>query len=325
VANFRRNSLSAQKPIVVVGSINTDLVAVAERIPAVGETVIGNDFQIHPGGKGANQAVAVARLGYPVEMIGRLGNDVFGAQLRQHLESAGVGTKGVATSEGSSGVAIIVVSSKGENSIVVTPGANSKVTPQDLDANIETLRRAGVVLAQLEIPLETVEYLATICARENVPLVLDPAPARDLPASIFKHVAWFTPNQIEAAFFTGAEHGQSNGHLCEQMAEKILGRGCSGVVLKMGSEGVYLATPAGLGEFVPAFHVKAVDTTAAGDGFNGGFATGLMLGKSPVESAIFAAAVAGISVTRVGAQPSMPTMAEVSAFIESESARAAYR
>ncbi len=317
--------MSAQKPIVVVGSINTDLVAVAERIPAVGETVFGNDFQIHPGGKGANQAVAVARLGYPVEMIGRLGDDVFGVQLRQHLESAGVGTKGVATSQGSSGVAVIVVSSKGENSIVVTPGANSKVTPQDLDANIQTLRRAGVVLAQLEIPLETVEYLATICARENIELILDPAPARDLPASIFKHIAWFTPNQTEAAFFIGDEHAHFNRRLSEQMAEEILRLGCNGVVLKMGSDGVYLATASGLSKFVPAFSVKAIDTTAAGDGFNGGFATGLMLGKSPVESAIFAAAVAGISVTRVGAQPSMPTMAEVSAFIESESARAAHR
>ena len=180
--------MRGQKPIVVVGSINTDLVAIANRIPAVGETVIGTDFQIHPGGKGANQAVAVARLGYPVRLIGRLGSDTFGTQLRTHLESAGVDISGIATSEGSSGVAVILVSQNGENSIVVTPGANSKLTPQDIEAHIEIIREAGVVLTQLEIPLETVECLGLICAREGVPLILDPAPARDLPSSIFKHI-----------------------------------------------------------------------------------------------------------------------------------------
>jgi len=138
--------VAVQKPIVVVGSINSDLAAATETIPAVGETVIGTDFQIHPGGKGANQAVAVARLAYPVRLIGRLGSDPFGAQLRMHLESAGVDIAGIATSEGTSGVALIVVSCQGENSIVVTPGANSKVTPHDLEANIEIIRRAGIVL-----------------------------------------------------------------------------------------------------------------------------------------------------------------------------------
>lgn len=314
-----------QKPIVVVGSINTDLVAVTERIPAVGETVIGTDFQIHPGGKGANQAVAVARLGYPVRLIGRLGSDPFGAQLRTHLESAGVDIAGIATSEGTSGVAVILVSCEGENSIVVTPGANSKVTPRDLEANIEIIRQAGIVLAQLEIPLETVEYLAFICAREGVPLMLDPAPARDLPPGIFKHFAWFTPNQTEAAFFTQSERGDVDKLAPAEMARLILSNGSRGVVLKMGAQGVYLASRGGLGESLPAFPVKAIDTTAAGDAFNGGFATGLMLGKPPVESACFAAAVAAISVTRSGAQPSMPNMAEVRAFMENNATRTTHR
>jgi ribokinase len=308
--------LSAQKPIIVVGSINTDLVAVTKRIPAAGETVIGSDFQIHPGGKGANQAVAVARLGYPVRLIGRLGNDTFGAELRTHLEKAGVEITGVSTSDGVSGVAVIVVSGHGENSIVLAPGANSKVTPEDLDANISILRSAGMVLAQLEIPLETIEYLARICARENVPLILDPAPARDLPPGIFKDIAWFTPNQTEAAFYIGNKHSESNPPAPAEMAKVFLSNGCRGVALKMGAHGTYLGSQDGIGSLVPAFSVDAIDTTAAGDAFNAGFATALMLGNSFLDSAVFGSAVAAISVTRTGAQPSMPTMVEVKDFMK---------
>jgi ribokinase len=311
--------LSAQKPIVVVGSINTDLVAVTRRIPVVGETVIGSDFQIHPGGKGANQAVAIARLGYPVRLIGRLGNDTFGAELRTSLEEAGVDISGVSTSYGASGVAVIVVSERGENSIVLAPGANSKVTPADIDANISILRSAGIVLAQLEIPLETVEYLAQVCALEGVPLILDPAPAMELPPGIFKDIAWFTPNETEAAFYLGDRLPESKPQAAAEMARAFLSKGCGGVVLKMGAHGAYLASQGGEGSFVPAFPVDAIDTTAAGDAFNAGFATGLMLGKSPLDSAVFAAAVAAISVTRAGAQPSMPSMVEVQEFIKSKS------
>ena len=177
---------TGMKPVVVVGSINIDLVANAERIPVEGETVLGKDFQIHPGGKGANQAVAVARLGYPVQMIGRLGDDAFGAQLREDLQRAGVDVTGVATTPGTSGVAVIVVAEKGENCIVITPGANDLLTPDDLDANLEILRAAGIVLTQLEIPMRTVEHLAKICAREGLPLILDPAPARELPSSLLR-------------------------------------------------------------------------------------------------------------------------------------------
>jgi ribokinase len=318
---LRRNALSAQRPIVVVGSINTDLVAVTKRNPVVGETVLGSDFQIHPGGKGANQAVAVARLGYPVRLIGRLGNDAFGADLRTHLEKAGVETSGVSTSDGASGVAVIVVSGKGDNSIVLAPGANSKVTPEDIDANISILRSAGMVLAQLEIPMETVEHLARVCARENVPLILDPAPASDLSPGIFKDIAWFTPNQTEAAFYLGSKHSESNPLSPAAMANVFLSNGCRGVVLKMGAHGTYLGLQGGIGSSVPAFSVNAIDTTAAGDAFNAGFATALMLGKSPLDSAVFAAAVAAISVTRRGAQPSMPSMAEVEKFLKNESLR----
>ncbi len=302
--------MSRQKPIVVVGSINLDLVAIAERIPAIGETIIGTDFRIHPGGKGANQAVAVARLGYPVRMIGRLGDDAFGAQLRGHLESAGVDIAGVGTSEGASGVAVIEVSAAGENSIIVAPGANAKVTPEDIARNVPILREAGMVLTQLETPLETVEYLCAVCAREGVPVILDPAPALELPASLFSHITWFTPNETEAAFYASSRTAEP-----AFIAQALQARGCRAVALKLGAQGVYLASQQVTGQALPAFAVKAVDTTAAGDAFNGAFAVGLMLEKSEVESATFAAAVAAISVTRAGAQPSMPTRAEAESFL----------
>jgi ribokinase len=305
------------KPIVVVGSINADLVATVEHIPLAGETLTGTSFQIHPGGKGANQAVAVARLGYPVNMIGRLGTDVYGEQLRSHLRTAGVGIEGVAITEGSSGIALILVSKAGENCIVVIPGANARVSSQDIQANVATIREAGMVLTQLEIPIETVSCLAELCAREGVPLVLDPAPAASLPRDLLPHVTWFTPNETEAAFYlrelaTGMQHLSPS-----QTTQALLHAGVQGVVLKLGSQGAFVAA-GGLEELVSSFPVKAIDTTAAGDAFNGAFATGLMMGKATAESARFAAAAAAISVTRVGAQPAMPTLAEVDDLLRSD-------
>jgi ribokinase len=312
--------LAGLKPVVVVGSINTDLVSVTERIPHVGETVLGSDFRIHPGGKGANQAVAVARLGYPVRMIGRVGTDSFGREARLHLENAGVDTECVGTSEGSSGIAVICVSAKGENSIIVTPGANWNVSPEDLEDDLSVIRDAGIVLAQLEIPIETIQYLAQICAREDIPFVLDPAPACELPAGIFKDIAWFTPNQTEATFFT---HGAGNGEAFDArtVAGELLQKGNRGVVLKMGEKGAIVACSDGSVTALPAFHVTAIDTTAAGDAFNGGFAVGLMKGMQPIESARFAAAVAAVSVTRSGAQLSMPMLSEVKQFIAEHAER----
>jgi ribokinase len=309
--------LSRIRPIVVVGSINIDLVTNTERIPNPGETVLGANFQIHHGGKGANQAVAASRLGYPVRMIGCIGNDTFGTQLRTHLESEGVDVTGVTATNGSSGVAVITVSQRGENSIVVTPGANSKVTPEYLEANIEIIRSAGLVLAQLEVPRETVEYLAQTCSHDGIPLILDPAPARDLPPTLFKHIEWFTPNETEAEFFMGNPNGSRDATDPTSIVEKLMSKGVKGVVLKMGARGVYLASVDGLREPLSAYPVEAIDTTAAGDTFNGAFATGLMLGKGPVESARFAAAAAAISATRAGAQSSMPITAEVEQILES--------
>jgi len=302
---------AGKKPVVVVGSINIDLVANTERIPVEGETVLGSDFQIHPGGKGANQAVAVARLGYPVAMVGRIGDDSFGLQLRRHLEDANVDVSAVATTPGTSGVAVIVVGQNGENSIVITPGANALLTPEDIDANLALIQSAGLVLTQLEIPIPTVLHLAQICSRENVPLILDPAPAKDIPPELFQDVAWFTPNETEAAFFAGESNSSTNEAEPSAMARMLMDKGAKGVLLKLGSRGAYIATRSGVAELLGSFTVKAVDTTAAGDAFNGAFATGLMMDLPPIESARFAAAAAAVSVTRAGAQPSMPAIAEV--------------
>src|SRR5271170_7036974 len=297
-----------RKPIVVVGSINMDLVARADRIPITGETVPGLEFQTHSGGKGANQAVAVARLGYPVSMIGRLGSDAFGAELRNHLQNVGIDVSAVRTTEGSSGVAVIIVSPSGDNIIVPTPGANTALSPADVDANLDMIRGAGFVLTQLEIPLETVEHLAGVCSREGIPLMLDPAPARELPAAILTRTRWFTPNETEAAFYSAND---SLPNSPREIADALLAFGPKAIALKLGARGVYLADRRGMDQQIDAFSVRAVDTTAAGDAFNGAFATALMLGKTPAESARFWAAAAAISVTRPGAQPSMPSMAEV--------------
>jgi len=309
------------KPIVVVGSINIDLVARAERVPVAGETVHSSDFQMHPGGKGANQAVAVARLGYPVRMIGHVGSDAFGEELRAQLVSSGVDASSVQTSKGPSGVAMIAVAPNGNNAIVVTPGANAFVSPRDVDDNADAISEAGVVLTQLEIPLETVEYLGTLCARLEIPLILDPAPARALPADLLHSVSWLTPNETEiACCVTGMSHS-SNRRETFEILDALLEQCRNGVVLKMGSRGSYLATKDGFRQHVNAFPVSAVDTTAAGDAFNGAFAVALMLGRSPLESAQFAAAAGAVSVTRAGAQPSMPTMEEVNLML-TRSARA---
>jgi ribokinase len=303
-----------RKPIVVVGSINADLVAKVEKIPRSGETVLGSDFQIHPGGKGANQAVAVARLGYPVFMIGKLGSDAFGPQLRNSMSGAGVDVSGVDTVEGASGVALIEVGPQGENSIVVAPGANARVSPEDIDAHLDIVRQAGLVLIQLEIPLETVAHLTAVCAREHVAVVMDPAPAQELPPEVLRTVGWFTPNEAETEFYIGGSSADVRDP--RQQRDALFARGIQAVVLKRGAQGVYLAVRDGVEAAIPAIPVKAVDTTAAGDAFNGAFAVGLMLGKDPVESARFAAAAAAVSVTRPGAQPSMASREEAEELFE---------
>jgi ribokinase len=305
-----------QKPIVVVGSINMDLVASAEYIPSVGETIKGTGFQFQPGGKGANQAVAVAKLGYPVRMVGKVGDDLFGTQLLNQLKESGVDTAGVAVSSGSSGIALVVVSHCGENSIVVIPGANATVTPEFLEQKRDIICSAGLVLAQLEIPIETVEHLALMCERENIPLILDPAPARPLSRRLLESVAWFTPNETEAAFFAGGDTSADSSSSPDLVTERLFEKGVRRMVLKLGDRGAFLVTGADNQLMLKSAPVCAIDTTGAGDAFNGAFATGLLQGYEPFKSARFAIAAAAVSVTRVGAQASMASMEEVQELLE---------
>lgn len=308
--------MTDRKPIVVVGSINMDLVVNAQRLPEAGETLPGSSFRTVPGGKGANQAVAIARLGYPVHLIGMVGDDDFGPQLRHALGIAGVGVLAVRSIAGSPGVAVIAVAAGGRNSILVVPGANNYLSPAVLDQHFELIRNAGLLLTQLEIPTETVLHLAKLCSEADVPLILNPAPARALPKELFEQTAWFTPNETEAAFFSSRP---SEGLPLQEIARGFLDRGVKGVVLTLGDAGSYLAENNGAERPVSPFPVEAVDTTGAGDAFNGAFAVGLMMGKSPMESARFASAASALSVTRAGAQASMATLEEVEALLGTRS------
>ena len=298
-----------RKPIVIVGSITMDLVTRTKRIPGIGQTLIGTGFETTPGGKGANQAVAAARLGYPTAMVGKVGNDAYGHELLENLGRAGVQTGAMAQTEGSSGLAPMFVAENGENSIVVVPGANGKMDRAAVDRQAALIRSAGMVLCQLEIPLDTLSYTLAFCAEAGVPVMLDPAPAAALPDVIWQQVAWFTPNETETAFYVG------DGGKAEDAAERLIEKGLRGVVLKRGAEGAYVAVAGGNAEWVKPFAVEASDTVGAGDCFNGAFAVGLLEGKDPWAAARFANAAAAISVTRHGAQASMPSRADVDGFL----------
>jgi ribokinase len=247
-------------------------------------------------------------------MIGKLGHDSFGTELRSSLEGAGVDTSAVGVVATSSGLAQITTAANGENAIVVVGGANAHLFPSDLDEHLDLICKAGILLTQLEIPLETIEHLAAIAKREKIPLVLDPAPARPLPAALLRCVDWLTPNETETCTLLELEPQELSQSATEDAAAMLLQRGSRNVLLKLGKRGCYLALSDGRRTFLPAFPVTAIDTTGAGDAFNGAFAAALLQGKDPVSSAVWASAVAAISVTRRGAQPSMPTPEEVEAF-----------
>jgi ribokinase len=302
-----------RKPIVVVGSVTMDMVTCTPQIPRIGQTVIGTSFSTTPGGKGANQAVAAARLGYPVQFIGMVGDDVYGPQLIENLSQAGVDTSAMIVTAGSSGLAPIYLSESGQNAIVVVPGANGKVDSPYVDKHVDIIRSAGMVLCQLELPMTTIDRTLTLCADLNIPVMLDPAPAAALSDSVWKQVAWFTPNETEAAFYL------DDGSDPEPIARELLARGVKGVVLKRGAEGAYVAVAGGKAGWVQPFAVNAIDTVAAGDCFNGAFAVALLEGKDPWGAARFACAASAISVTRRGAQASMPTRDDLNAFMTEHS------
>ncbi|HEY1647897.1 MAG TPA: ribokinase [Terracidiphilus sp.] len=301
--------IEKRKPIVVVGSVTMDLVTRTKQIPSIGQTLIGTGFETTPGGKGANQAVAAARLGYPVAMVGKVGNDAYGPALLENLSHAGVDTAAMEQAEGSSGLAPMFVAESGENSIVVVPGANGKLDRIFVDRHAALIRSAGMVLCQLELPLDTTSYTIALCAEAGVPVMLDPAPAAPLPDSAWSQIAWFTPNETEAAFYAG------DAMNAEESAKRFHEKGLRGVVLKRGAEGSFVSVAGEKAAWVKPFPVRAIDTVAAGDCFNGAFAVALLEGNDPWTAARFANAAAAISVTRRGAQASMPSRADVDDFL----------
>jgi ribokinase len=300
--------------IVVFGSINMDLVVRAPHIPIPGETILGSDFVMVPGGKGANQAVAAARLGAHVHMVGAVGSDAFGPQLRQSLRDYGVETTHVRQSDAASGVALITVDDKGENSIVVASGANMRLPVDILDSLNQALHHATILLLQLEIPLDLVITAAHLAKKRGVMVILDPAPApaQPLPTELLQSVDVITPNENETAALTGIQPVDNDS--ATQAALRLHQFGVANVIIKRGGYGL-LWSDGNKTIAQPAFQVPVVDTVAAGDSFNGSLATALAEQQYWADAIRFAAASAAISVTRRGAQQSMANRAEVEALL----------
>jgi ribokinase len=312
--------MEQNKPkIVVVGSSNMDLVVKSPRIPIKGETILGGDFIMTPGGKGANQAVAAAKLGTEVYFVAKLGDDIFARQSLSNFQKVGIHTEYVEqTKEAPSGVALITVDEAGDNVIVVAPGANLKLSPEDVKKAQSTIASSGAVAAQLEVPLETVEFAARLANDAEVPFILDPAPAQTLSDELLRMVSVLTPNETEAEILTGIKvTDEKSAHAA---AQNLLERGVKAVVLTMGSGGYLLVTNDET-HFVSSIKVNAVDTTAAGDAFTGALGVGLARGKNLKDAALFANYVAALSVTKMGAQSSMPDAGQVENFIEQKSAK----
>ena len=296
-----------------------DLVARAPRIPEPGETIIGGDFHTAPGGKGANQAVAAARLGAHVSMIGRVGSDTFGELLLENLAAAGVDhDRVVRDSEAATGVALITVDGIGQNSIVVASGANMQLSVADVDAAENAIASADALLLQLESPLETVARAADIASSNSVKVILNPAPARPLPAALLSLVDVLIPNESETALLTGLPVGDQAE--IEAAAATLRGMGVSTVILTLGERGALLLQEEQRERF-PAFDIKPVDTTAAGDAFVGGFAVALAEGRSLAEAVRWGNATGALAATKMGAQPSLPARADVQALLSAGALR----
>lgn len=297
------------KRIIVLGSTNTDMVVKAARIPVPGETILGGRFLMNPGGKGANQAVAAARLGGDVTFVAKVGDDLFGREAKALFAKEGIRTDYVLTDRTEpSGVALIMVDDAGENCISVASGANGTLVPGDLAAARAEIENAGVLLMQLETPVETVLSAAQWAASKGVPVILNPAPARALPAELLRCVSVLTPNESEAELLTGVMVTDVSS--AQAAAVALHAQGVARVVVTLGAKGAFVYED-GRGELVPACQVQAVDTTAAGDVFNGALAVALIEGQSLASAARFAARAAAISVTRLGAQASAPYRKEV--------------
>lgn len=303
-------------PIYIIGSSNTDMVVKAERLPAPGETILGGSFMMTAGGKGANQAVAAARLGGNVAFIANLGNDLFGKQALEQFKKENINTHFISLDNSMpSGVALINVDAKGENCIAVAPGSNSKLTSALLDSFFKTVASPAFILAQLEIPIGTVEYIIEQSASKSIPVIINPAPAARINEGLLKHVWVITPNESEAELLTGISiHDDITARKAAQDFHK---RGIKNVVLTLGKRGAYWSDQKDEG-WVSSPSVTAIDTTAAGDCFSGALTVALAEGKALPEAVHFACVAASISVTCLGAQASMPTRIEVDTFLKSK-------
>ena len=301
------NSKSGNK-IVVVGSSNTDMVVRCDRLPRPGETVLGGEFMMNPGGKGANQAVAVARLDGEAVFVGKVGDDVFGRQTRIQLDSEGIDTSSLSTAENcASGVALINVDAAGENSITVASGANGRLSPADIDAAADVIAGASILMMQLEVPVETVTYAARLAKNSGVTVVLNPAPApaTPLPVDLLENVDILIPNRTELEMLSGCDCSESVTDAVAAMSDI----GVGALVVTLGSKGALICRD-GQSRLVPAFKVKPVDTTAAGDTFCGALCVALAEGRTLDEAVIFGNRAASITVTRAGAQNAIPNRTE---------------
>ena len=301
------------KKIIVIGSSNTDMVIKTEKLPAPGETILGGKFLMNPGGKGANQAVAASRLGGKVTFITKRGNDLFGNQAVGLLMREGVDIKYIVKDPDlPSGVALITVDSTGENSIVVAPGSNGNLLKEDIPSVIFDTGKFEILLLQLEIPIDTVEYSAVTASEHGIKVILNPAPARKLSDNLLKNTWLITPNETEAETITGVIITDIPS--AERAAELIQERGVKNVIITLGEAGAYIKSENYTG-LIPGIKVKPVDTTAAGDVFNGALAVAISEGSDLKDAVIFANKAASISVTRMGAQASAPYRNEINSQI----------
>ena len=309
------------RPLILsLGGINMDLVTFSERLPADGETVVGDRFVTYPGGKGANQAVAAARMGARSAMVGRVGDDVFGPQLMDLLQSAGVETNGVRVSTGTnSGIAVISVDQGGQNRIVQVLGANDTCGDAEYDAVAALLPEASALLLQLEVSIGLSIRVAELAAAQGVQVILDPGPVRPLPAEFYGFVSVITPNETEAEALVG--YSITDVVTAADAADELLARGVGSAVIKLGAQGAYWANGHSGGK-VPPFAVQAVDAVAAGDAFNGALAVALAAGQSLEVAVRWGCAAGALSVTRVGAQDSMPDRDMVTALLNQSDALA---